>query len=97
MLIKISCDDEYFEQIIRILKLKFKTGAASKAAKAAIIDYEYIVGGKGEIKSKHFNYATNQLNIKINFQKTAVKTIVNFNRKCLMNLIFAKRNTYVCL
>ncbi len=42
MLIKISCDEEYFEQIIRILKLKFKTGAASKAAKAAIVDYEYI-------------------------------------------------------
>tara|TARA_R110001583_G_C5611511_1_gene405370 strand:- start:61 stop:315 length:255 start_codon:yes stop_codon:yes gene_type:complete len=42
MLIKISCNEEYFEQIIKILKLKWKTGAASKAAKATLIDYEYI-------------------------------------------------------
>ena len=42
MLIKITEDAEYFEQIIRILKLKFKTSTASKAA---IIDYEYIERG----------------------------------------------------
>ncbi len=42
MLIKFRCDDDYFETIINILKLKFKTGAASKAVKAAVVDYEYI-------------------------------------------------------
>lgn len=36
MLLKISDDDPYFEAIVETLKLKFKTGAASKAGKAAI-------------------------------------------------------------
>ena len=36
MLLKISTDDPYFETIIDSLKVKFKTGAASKAGKAAI-------------------------------------------------------------
>jgi len=39
MLIKFTNDDPEFEQAIRLLKLKYRTGANSKAVKRAIYDF----------------------------------------------------------
>ena len=39
MLVKISSDDPIFEQAITLLKLKYRTGANSKAAKKALYDF----------------------------------------------------------
>ena len=39
MLIKITSENPQFEQDIALLKLKYRTGAASKAARLAIQDF----------------------------------------------------------
>ena len=48
MLIKISNDDPLFEQAIQLLKLKYRTTAASKAAKRAIYEF-YEIEQENEI------------------------------------------------
>jgi hypothetical protein len=39
MLIKFNSEDPNFEQAIKLLKLKYKTGATSKAVKRAVYDF----------------------------------------------------------
>lgn len=39
MLVKFSTDDPIFEQLIELLKLKYRTRATSKAAKRALYDF----------------------------------------------------------
>ncbi len=50
MHIKIISDDPVFEQAIQLLKLKYHTGAASKAAKRAIYEF-YEIERENEILS----------------------------------------------
>lgn len=50
MLIKITSDDPLFEQAVQLLKLKYRTGAASKAAKRAIYEI-YEIERENEILS----------------------------------------------
>jgi len=52
MLIKISNDDPLFEQAIQLLKLKYRTTAASKAAKRAIYEF-YEIEQENEILKAH--------------------------------------------
>lgn len=39
MLIKFNCPDPLFEQKVELLKLQFRTGAASKAVRKAVENY----------------------------------------------------------
>jgi hypothetical protein len=39
MLIKFNSEDPNFEQAIKLLKLKYRTGATSKAVKRAVYDF----------------------------------------------------------
>ena len=39
MLIKFSSEDPILEQAVRLLKLKYRTGATSKAVKRAVYDF----------------------------------------------------------
>lgn len=48
MHIKIITDDPIFEQAIQLLKLKYRTGAASKATKRAIYEF-YEIERENEI------------------------------------------------
>lgn len=48
MLIKITSNDPFFEQAIQLLKLKYRTGAASKAVKRAVYEF-YEIERENEI------------------------------------------------
>lgn len=48
MIVKFNCDDPLLLQKIELLKLQFKTGAASKAVKFAIQNY-YEIDRRAEI------------------------------------------------
>lgn len=60
MHIKIITDDPLFEQAIQLLKLKYRTGAASKATKRAIYEF-YEIERENEILSASVESLENEV------------------------------------
>ena len=74
MQVKISTDDPVFEQAITLLKLKYRTGANSKAIKKAIYDYyrmeieNEILRGHNDSMTAEIDRLRELLNLYKNFQ-----------------------------
>ncbi|NQZ83751.1 MAG: hypothetical protein HRT52_22365 [Colwellia sp.] len=57
MLIKIASENPQFEQDIALLKLKYRTGAASKAARLAIQDFSTMEIEREVLKGQNLSMA----------------------------------------